>query len=50
MYVATVLQTVSHGPDDPDAGDMTPALRVLLIASGMILPYIISHLVLPEVH
>ncbi|KAJ7432770.1 ZIP zinc transporter-domain-containing protein [Mycena galericulata] len=50
LYVATVLQTVSHAPDDPAAGDMKPTVRVLLIAAGMILPYIISHIVLPEVH
>jgi len=50
LYVATVLQTVSHTPDDPAAGDMAPPLRVSLIAAGMILPYIISHMVLPDVH
>ncbi|KAJ7781705.1 Zinc/iron permease [Mycena maculata] len=50
LYVATVLQTDSHGPDDPAAGDVTPTVRVLLIAAGMILPYIISHLALPDVH
>ncbi|KAJ7784354.1 Zinc/iron permease [Mycena metata] len=50
LYVATVLQTVSHTSDDPAAGDLTPPVRVSLIATGMILPFIISHLLLPDVH
>ncbi|KAJ7132977.1 Zinc/iron permease [Mycena filopes] len=50
LYVATVLQTVSHSSDDPAAGDMTPPVRVSLISAGMILPYIISHMLLPDVH
>ncbi|KAJ7928102.1 Zinc/iron permease [Mycena leptocephala] len=50
LYVATVLQDVSHSSDDSSAGDMAPPVRVSLIAAGMMLPYIISHLVLPEVH
>jgi hypothetical protein len=53
LYVATVLQDVSHSSDagDAGAGDKTaPAMRVLLIATGMILPYVISHVVLPDVH
>ncbi|KAJ6525237.1 Zinc/iron permease [Mycena vulgaris] len=51
LYVATVLQDVSHG--DAGAGDgdkMAPSVRVLLIATGIILPYLISHVALPEVH
>ncbi|KAJ7095702.1 Zinc/iron permease [Mycena belliarum] len=47
LYVATVLQDVSHASDD--VGDKPP-MRVLLIATGIILPYIISHVVLPDVH
>ncbi|KAJ7147162.1 Zinc/iron permease [Mycena crocata] len=49
LYVATVL-TVSHSPDDAGTEDMSPTLRVGLIAAGIILPYIISHLALPDVH
>ncbi|KAJ7244999.1 Zinc/iron permease [Mycena haematopus] len=49
LYVATVLQTVSHSEDDPNAGDMSPPVRVSLIATGMILPYMISHLLFPDV-
>jgi len=52
LYVSTVLQTVSHSPDDHDssAGDLSPTIRVSLIAAGMILPYMISHLLFPDVH
>ncbi|KAJ7367144.1 Zinc/iron permease [Mycena albidolilacea] len=50
LYVATVLQTVSHAEDDPNAGDLSPTVRVSLIAAGMILPYMISHLLFPDVH
>ncbi|KAJ7700218.1 Zinc/iron permease [Mycena olivaceomarginata] len=50
LYVATVLQTVSHAEDDPSAGDLSPTVRVSLIAAGMILPYMISHLLFPDVH
>ncbi|KAF7346591.1 Beta-lactamase class penicillin binding protein [Mycena sanguinolenta] len=49
LYVATVLQTVSHPEDDPNAGDMSPSVRVSLIATGMILPYMISYLLFPDV-
>ncbi|KAJ6585216.1 Zinc/iron permease [Mycena capillaripes] len=48
LYVATVL-TVPHS-DDPGAGDMTPAVRVSLVAAGMILPFMISHLLFSDVH
>ncbi|KAJ6621820.1 ZIP-like iron-zinc transporter [Mycena sp. CBHHK59/15] len=51
LYVATVLQTVSHSPDDLGAAaEMRPAVRVLLIATGMFLPFVISHMLLPDVH
>ncbi|KAJ7643954.1 Zinc/iron permease [Roridomyces roridus] len=45
LYVATVLQPVSHGPDET----MKPHLRVALIAFGMLLPYFLSQF-LPEGH
>ncbi|KAF8171945.1 Zinc/iron permease [Mycena galopus ATCC 62051] len=50
LYVATVLQTVSHSEDDPSPGDLSPTVRVSLIATGMILPYMISHLLFPDIH
>ncbi|KAK7048552.1 beta-lactamase class penicillin binding protein, partial [Favolaschia claudopus] len=51
LYVATVLQTVSHSEDDssPGAGDMSPTTRVSLIATGIMLPYMISHLLFADV-
>ncbi|KAJ7677435.1 Zinc/iron permease [Mycena rosella] len=50
LYVATVLQDVSHAPDAGDAGADKPPVRVGLVALGMFLPYLISHVVLPDVH
>ncbi|KAJ7134828.1 ZIP-like iron-zinc transporter [Mycena epipterygia] len=50
LYVATVLQTGAHSPEESGAGELSPAIRVLLISSGMFLPYIISHVILPDVH
>ncbi|KAJ6462026.1 Zinc/iron permease [Mycena vitilis] len=50
LYVATVLN-VPHSSADPGAvGEMTPTVRVFLIAMGMILPFIISHLLFSDVH
>ncbi|KAJ7069564.1 Zinc/iron permease [Mycena amicta] len=54
LYVATVLQPVSHSHSPEDAAvadrEMTPSMRVLLIAAGMITPYVIGHVLLPDVH
>ncbi|KAF7314492.1 Beta-lactamase class penicillin binding protein [Mycena kentingensis (nom. inval.)] len=52
LYVATVLQPVSHShsTDEGVERDMTAAVRVLLIATGMITPYLIGHVLLPDVH
>ncbi|KAJ7451540.1 Zinc/iron permease [Mycena latifolia] len=50
LYVATVLQDVSHAPDAGDAGADKPPMRVLLVAAGIILPYLISHVAFPDVH
>ncbi|CAK5284131.1 unnamed protein product [Mycena citricolor] len=50
LYVATVmLSPGGHSPDHA-GNDMLPAHRVLLISGGMLLPYVISHVILPEVH
>ncbi|KAJ7195487.1 Zinc/iron permease [Mycena pura] len=50
LYVATVLQPASHAPAEDSGPEMSPVMRVLLTATGMVTPYVIGHVVLPEVH
>ena len=42
LYVATVLQPVSHHLEVPSAGDMRPLTRVVFISLGMFTPFLLS--------
>jgi len=43
LYVATVLQPVSH--HSPASGDLRPAARVVFIAAGMFIPFLLSAMI-----
>ena len=42
LYVATILQPVSHHPEVPAVGDMRPLTRVVFISLGMFAPFLLS--------
>jgi len=42
LYVATVLQPVSHHSEVPATGDMRPLTRVMFISLGMFAPFLLS--------
>ncbi|KAF8895470.1 Zinc/iron permease [Infundibulicybe gibba] len=44
LYVATVLQPVSHHSEVTGAREMLPSVRVLLIVTGMFIPFMLSAL------
>ncbi|KAJ7625358.1 Zinc/iron permease [Mycena polygramma] len=50
LYVATVLNVPNSSEDPGAVGEMSPSVRVFLIAMGMILPFMISHLLFSDVH